>query len=112
MYIEDKSSGVGLIQEMQRQNLKVVAIPRNIDKVTRAMNCSPEIMAGNVVLCSNVRGVNVIIDEATAFPNGINDDAFDCAMSAIELEFIDKRFALNCVLSSQPRQSHNMLSGY
>jgi predicted phage terminase large subunit-like protein len=89
-YIEDKSSGIGLIQSLRRDRLKVVEVPRSTDKITRAQNAGPEIKSGKVVLYDSVAGYDTIIDEASAFPNGINDDAFDCAMTAIEIELLSK----------------------
>lgn len=86
--IEDKSSGIGLIQELQKKHLKVFPIPRSIDKVTRAYDAGPEIKAGKVVLNAAVPFCGYITDEASAFPNGVNDDSFDCTMNAIEVGFL------------------------
>ena len=91
MYIEDKSSGVGLIQELELEKCKVEAVPRNTDKVERAMNSGPEIKSGKVFLYKDVTEVDTIVDEASACPNGLNDDAFDCAMTAIEVEFLNNQ---------------------
>lgn len=87
MYIEDKSSGTGLIQEMKQLRKKVVAVPRTVDKIERSMNAGPEIESGKVILYKDVEDADIIVDEATSFPNGINDDAFDCCMTAIEVKF-------------------------
>jgi predicted phage terminase large subunit-like protein len=94
MYIEDKSSGTGLIQEMEMLGKKVVAIPRTTDKVERSMNVAPEIKSGKVILYEDIldsktgqTAASIIIEEASAHPNGINDDAFDCTMSAVEMTY-------------------------
>lgn len=87
MWIEDKSSGTGLIQELKKLRLKIEEVPRSIDKVERSQDCGPEIKSGKVILYKDVSDVDVIVDESTAHPNGINDDAFDCAMTAIEVSF-------------------------
>lgn len=89
--IEDKSSGIGLIQEFEEKNLKVKAIPREIDKITRAYNTGPEIKAGKVFLNAAVPHVKTITEEAKEFPNGKNDDSFDCTMTAIEVAYIYPR---------------------
>lgn len=51
--IEDKASGTGLIQSLQRSrggqpSIPVVGIPREVDKVVRARSGAPSIEAGNV----------------------------------------------------------------
>lgn len=86
--IEDKSSGIGLIQELEEKKFKVHAIPRSIDKVTRAYDTGPHIKAGQVYLNAAVANVGVITAEGEQFPNGTNDDAFDCTMNAIEVAYI------------------------
>ena len=90
MWIEDKSSGIGLIQELKNDQLKINAIPRNVDKVERAMDASPYIEAGRVYLNERVRDVGYITDEGTVFPNGIHDDSIDDTMNAIEVAFIHR----------------------
>lgn len=88
MWIEDKSSGSGLIQELEIKKLKIHAVQRSVDKIERANDCGPEIESGKVWLYKDVPDVNVIVDEASAHPNGINDDAFDCTMTAIEISYM------------------------
>ena len=86
--IEDKSSGIGLIQEFEEKNYKVYAIPRSIDKITRTYDTGPEIKAGKVFLSVLIPGVDIITGEAREFPNGEYDDAWDCTMSAIEVAYL------------------------
>lgn len=86
--IEDKSSGVGLIQEFEELGFKVYAVPREVDKITRAYNTGPEIKAGKVYLSASVPGVDIIEKEAKEFPNGEYDDAFDCTMTAVEVAYV------------------------
>lgn len=88
MCIEDKSSGIGLIQEMEEKNLKVHAIPREADKVTRCHDSGPYIKAGNVYLNTAVPYVGYITQEGKEFPDGEYDDAFDCTMNGIEVAYI------------------------
>jgi predicted phage terminase large subunit-like protein len=85
MWIEDKSSGSGLIQELQLHKMKIEAVQRSVDKISRADDAGPEIKSGKVFLYKTVKDVDVIVEEASAFPNGVNDDAFDCTMTAIEV---------------------------
>ncbi|MCK5603738.1 phage terminase large subunit [Candidatus Pacearchaeota archaeon] len=89
MWIEDKSSGSGLIQELELKKLKINAVQRSIDKIERANDVGPEIKSGKVFLYEWVPDVDVIVDEAAASPNGVNDDAWDCTMTAIEITYLD-----------------------
>jgi len=88
MCIEDKSSGIGLIQEFEEKQLKVHSIPRSTDKITRAYDTGPEIKTGKVHLNQAVPGVLNITTEALEFPNGEYDDAFDCTMNAVEVAYL------------------------
>ncbi|MCK5600793.1 phage terminase large subunit [Candidatus Pacearchaeota archaeon] len=89
MWIEDKSSGSGLIQELELKKMKINAVQRSIDKIERANDVGPEIKSGKVFLYDWVSDVDVIVDEASASPNGVNDDAWDCTMTAIEITYLD-----------------------
>ena len=88
MYIEDKSSGSSLIQNLKTKKLKVEGVPRNVDKVSRAFDTAPYIKAGRVFLNKKISKVGIITDEGRSFPNGKFDDAIDNTMSAIEVAFI------------------------
>lgn len=88
MYIEDKSSGIGLIQELRRKGCKVVEVPRNLDKVFRVQDASPYIKAGRVLLNVNVPDVGNTTKEAREFPNSEFDDDLDTVITAIEVAFI------------------------
>ena len=90
MYIEDKSSGTGLLQELRRKSLKVFEIPRHIDKVFRCEDVAPEIQAGRIMLSVEIPGVDNLTKEAREFPNGEFDDDFDTLMTAVEVAFINK----------------------
>jgi predicted phage terminase large subunit-like protein len=88
-YIEDKSSGIGLIQELKAKKIRVVAVPRNADKEMRAEDVIPFIEEGRVYLNRDISDVNVIISEAVQFPNGVHDDAIDNLMNAVEVTYIN-----------------------
>jgi predicted phage terminase large subunit-like protein len=51
-FIEDKVSGTGLIQELRNEGIPCVEIPRNTDKMTRAIDCHSYFHSGLVVLPS------------------------------------------------------------
>lgn len=93
MYIEDKSSGTGLIQELRAKKLKIVEIPRIKDKVLRAEDGIPYIESGRVYLNAAISGINNLTKEAREFPNSSFDDDFDTLLTAIEVAFINKNLS-------------------
>lgn len=85
VYIEDKSSGSSLIQELKRgSNLPIRAVQRNTDKVSRAYDVVDFISAGRVWLPEGGDGVSDLTREAGQFPNGKHDDCLDPMMDAID----------------------------
>jgi predicted phage terminase large subunit-like protein len=90
MYIEDKSSGTGLIQELRRKHLKIKEVPRVVDKYLRGEDAAPYVELGNVVLNTSIPGVGNLTKEAREFPNGDFDDDIDTCMTAIEVTYINK----------------------
>jgi len=88
MYIEDKSSGSSLIQDLKLEGYSIRAVQRNIDKVSRANDATPYIEAGRVYLNRNIKDVKELVSESLAFPNGSHDDTLDPLMDAIDISFI------------------------
>ena len=89
MYIEDKASGIGLIQELRRNNVKVVEVPRVKDKNTRADDAAPIVKAGFIHLNTGIPGTDNVTKEGREFPNGEFDDDIDTLMTAIEVEYLN-----------------------
>lgn len=89
VYIEDKASGIGLIQTISRNPLLsglVWPIPRDKDKVSRAKSCTPSIARGEVLLPENADWINVYLDEFNAFNEFMtheHDDQIDPTLDAI-----------------------------
>ena len=90
MKIEDKSSGTGLIQQLQRGDrdrgvdpIPVAGIPRDRDKISRAYDTTPHIEAGNVLLLQGGAWLSDYLAEFAAFPNGAHDDMIDPTMDAV-----------------------------
>ena len=82
--VEDKASGTGLIQSLQRDTqIPVKGIPRGVDKVTRAHDASPYIESGYVYLPSDASWLSDYEREFSQFPLGSNDDQVDPTMDAI-----------------------------
>lgn len=91
MYIEDKSSGSSLIQELRQDKLKIGDIQRNRDKVSRVMDYSPHIEAGRVYLNEKIPHTQALVDECLAFPNGKHDDTIDPLMDGIEISQLQRQ---------------------
>lgn len=88
MYIEDKSSGSSLIQDLRLDGYSIRAVQRNIDKVSRANDATPYIESGRVYLNKNIKDMKELVTESLAFPNGSHDDTLDPLMDAIDIAFI------------------------
>lgn len=82
--IEDKASGIGLIQQLRQDGVAVDPIPRSRDKVSRAHDAAPQIEAGNVLLPERHSFLSSMLDEIKTFPNAAHDDTVDPMMDAIQ----------------------------
>ena len=91
MYIEDKSSGSSLLQDFKLEKMKIEAVQRNVDKVLRCDDDSPNIEAGRVYLNEEIDQVGDLIAEASAFPFGKHDDTLDPLFDAIEKGIVTRR---------------------
>lgn len=87
-YVEDKSSGIQLIQSIQRNGgIPIIGIPRHKSKVERAYNLVPWINSGLVYLPKNAQWLNDYIIEFERFSplmNHKHDDQIDPTLDAIE----------------------------
>ncbi len=90
MYIEDKSSGTGLIQELKKIGLKIVEVQRSTDKNLRANDGSVFVRAGRVCLSTQIVGIDNLTKEAREFPASQFDDDLDALLTAIEIAYINK----------------------
>lgn len=87
--VEDKSSGTGLIQEINRiSNFNLVTgIPRDKDKVSRARSGAPQIKLGKVLLPRGASFLSDYILEFSKFNSGMthkHDDQIDPTLDAID----------------------------
>lgn len=83
--IEDKSSGTGLIQNLERETvIPVVGIPRSTDKVERANGVLAYTESGRVHLPKNKPFMSDFLTEVAAFPNGTHDDQVDPMLDALD----------------------------
>ena len=93
MKVEDKSSGIGLIQTLKREGVPVLPIPRSRDKRERAYDVTPMIESGQVYLPERAEFLADLLAELSSFPNGSHDDQVDPLMDAIsDLSLGDQGF--------------------
>lgn len=92
IYIEDKASGTGLIQDLTKAVNgmgEIVPVQRDKDKVTRAMDAQPIIKGGRVVLPDNHSFIAELVAEMSAFTyddSHPHDDICDNVFDAANLE--------------------------
>lgn len=83
MAIEDKGSGIGLIQTARMEGDPVKELKAQTDKVTRATPASIHCENGMVYFPQNAPWLTEFEDELLVFPNGAHDDQVDCFAYAI-----------------------------
>lgn len=97
--IEDKGSGIGIRQSLERQKVPVKAYnPGRLDKVARAHLVTPVIQDGLIWIPESSKRPGQFVDwaepfvrECEAFPNGAHDDLVDTGTQALRL-LTDMRF--------------------
>lgn len=99
LYVEDKASGVGLIQELQRAGIPIVGIPVDKDKLTRVESVLNYIASGQVLLpFDENHGFNpLILSECEAFTRDdshIHDDIVDALVYAIQQGLVKNEVSL------------------
>ncbi len=90
--VEDKSSGTGLIQEVEgRLPVPATPVPRHRDKLTRAMDVQAHHMARKVVLPADDRDNFEFVSEVASFTYDDThrfDDQTDVMIDALEYAFL------------------------
>ena len=89
VYIEDKASGIGLIQSVKRRGVPVIPIKPTRDKYTRALDAVPFIAAGNFYLPNGPEDAisAQVIAECEAFRQDmshVHDDIVDVICYGVE----------------------------
>lgn len=82
--IEDKASGIGLVQQLRQEGIPVEGIPRNRDKLTRGYDTAPMVEAGRVYLPERHPALSDMLHEISLFPVASFDDSVDPFMDAIQ----------------------------
>ena len=83
LLIEDKGSGMSLIQDLRKDGVFSVAITPESDKVVRMATCSARIEDGCVLLPATTDWLDEFRSEILAFPNGTHDDQVDALSQLI-----------------------------
>jgi predicted phage terminase large subunit-like protein len=94
LYVEDKSSGTGLIQTLRSvHRIPVKEIQRSIDKYTRCLDAQPYIEAGSCVIPEDAPYTSDFILEGEAFSadgTHAHDDQLDPMFDAINMLLSNK----------------------
>ena len=92
LLVEDKSSGTGLIQEMAgRLPITITAMPRERDKLSRAMDVQPHHAARKVALPYGDKGNFEFVSEVASFSHDDShkhDDQTDVMIDALNEAFV------------------------
>lgn len=90
IYVENKASGLSIVQELKRQKFNVIEIsPKGKDKMSRVIACQPSMESGKIYLVEDESWNELYLSEMSAFPYGAHDDIVDCTTYSIE-EFLNK----------------------
>lgn len=101
--VEDKSSGTGLIQDLSSElPIKIKAIQRNRDKLSRAYDTTPQIQAGKVVLPYGAPWIQEFVSEHSMFSiddSHDHDDMVDNTMDAVDIALLNTSGSSTSALS-------------
>ena len=87
LLIEDKGSGMSLIQDLRRSGTYPIAIKPNADKVIRANAHTAKIEAGAVLVPQHAPWLEDFRREILAFPKGRHNDQIDALSQALDRAF-------------------------
>jgi predicted phage terminase large subunit-like protein len=86
IYIEDKSSGQSVIQELRRESgLSIIPHKVSTDKITRLLTVTPMIQGGRVLLPSQALWLDTFLQECVEFPNSTHDDQIDMLSMGLDV---------------------------
>lgn len=91
--VEDASSGTGLIQTVGRASpMPITPVKRNKDKLTRALDCAPQVKAGKFLVPAGKDWVVHVVSELALFSaddSHKHDDAADTVFDGINYALIN-----------------------
>lgn len=84
--VENKASGIGLIQRLRRKRVPVVSIERDRDKLARALDCTPQLAVSALIIPDEAPWKLDFIKEILQFTGADDkhDDQVDTVMDAVE----------------------------
>lgn len=90
-YVEEKSSGIQIVQEIRRAtNWNVIAVnPKSKDKVQRVMAIQPVLESKRVILVEDDAWNEMFLSECASFPFAVHDDLVDCLSYSVT-EFLQQ----------------------
>jgi predicted phage terminase large subunit-like protein len=91
LLIENKGSGMGLIQDLQRERIHAIAINPEGDKAMPMNNQTGRIEAGSVFLPRRAPWLEDFQRELCAFPGGRHNDQVDAFSQALNRAFAPRR---------------------
>ena len=91
LLIENKGSGMGLIQDLAREHIRAIGIDPKGDKIMRMNNQTGRIEAGSVLLPRRAFWLEEFRRELCAFPGGRHDDQVDAFSQALDRAFAPSR---------------------
>lgn len=97
LLIEDKGSGISLIQDLKKDGCFAIAIRPDADKVVRMSACSARIEAGAVFRPARAPWLDDFRTELLAFPHGVHDDQVDALSQLLNWMRTKSRYTLDNV---------------
>src|SRR5829696_9186714 len=87
LLIENKGSGMSLVQNLRRDGVHAIAVDPSGDKVMRMKAQTARIEAGSVVLPRRAPWLDEFRRELMAFPAGRHDDQVDALSQGLQRAF-------------------------
>jgi len=97
LLIENKGSGMGLIQELKREHIYAIPVDPKGDKIMRMNNQTGRIEAGCVFLPRYAPWLDDFRREICAFPGGRHDDQVDAFSQALNRAFEPRQITVGAV---------------
>ena len=92
LLIENKGSGMSLIQELRREGIRAIEVKPEGDKIMRMNAHTAKIEAGYVHIPRRASWLDEFRKEAMAFPVGKYDDQIDALSQALDRAFSNRNF--------------------
>ena len=92
LLIENKGSGMSLIQDLMREGIRAIEVKPEGDKIMRMNAHTARIEAGNVHVPRRASWLDEFRKEIMAFPVGKYDDQVDALSQALDRAFSNRNF--------------------